>query len=203
MACHYHLFKWKNISIWLRLVCWFLQSTPGTTSTQDFGIATVQSLQWYKLTLPNNINSENMHESYRSENKRLDRSFNISHKMFGGVWTVKWPQWPNKSNTQNKVGGILKVCPLAAKPPNIKNLKQQVFELTTSFWLHRFSRLPKKKLKIFFYLCLHIGHGCFGPKFHISSIFRFVSIALGSGKIKIFQNFGFLWKWHTLMGKEW
>ena len=77
MACHYHLFKWKNISIWLRLVCWFLQSTPGTASTQDFGIATVQSLQWYKLTLPNNINSENMHESYRSENKRLDRSFNI------------------------------------------------------------------------------------------------------------------------------
>ena len=85
MACHYHLFKWKNISIWLRLVCWFLQSTPGTASTQDFGIATVQSLQWYKLTLPNNINSENMHESYRSENKQLDRSFNIWHKMFGGA----------------------------------------------------------------------------------------------------------------------
>ena len=111
--------------------------------------------------------------------------------------------WPNKSNTQTKVGGTLKVCPLAAKPPNIKNLKRQVFELTTSFWLHRFSQLPEKKLKKIFYLCLHIGHGCFGPKFHISSIFRFVSIALGSGKIKIFQNFGFFWKWHTLTGKEW
>ena len=61
----------------------------------------------------------------------------------------------------------------------------------------------KKNWKFFFYLVLHIGHGCFGPKFHISSIFRFVSIALGSGKIKIFQNFGFFWKWHTLMGKEW
>ena len=69
--------------------------------------------------------------------------------------------------------------------------------------MYRLSRSAEKKLKIFFYLVLHIGHGCFGPKFHISSIFRFVSIALGSGKIKIFQNFGFFWKWHTLMGKEW
>ena len=89
-----------------------------------------------------------------------------------------------------------------------KTPKYQKFK-TTGFWVNYLILIAPsfsvawEKIEIFFYLCLHIGHGCFGPKFHISSIFRFVSIALGSGKIKIFQNFGFFWKWHTLMGKEW
>ena len=74
------------------------------------------------------------------------------------IWKflLKCLLWPNKSNTQTKVGGTLKIFPLAAKPPDIRNLKRWVFELTTSFWLHRFYWLPEKKMK-FFYLCLAMG----------------------------------------------
>ena len=93
--------------------------------------------------------------------------------------------------------------PFGYKITKYKKFKKIGFWVTYLILIVPSISVSWKKIEIFFYLVLHIGHGCFGPKFHISSIFRFVSIALGSGKIKIFQNFGFFWKWHTLMGKEW
>ena len=108
--------------------------------------------------------------------------------------------WPNKSNTQSKACGPWKSYLLATYSQNFKIFKEQVFELTTSFRLHRFSRLPEKKFEFFFYLGLHNGHRCFGPKFHLSSIFCFVSAALTALKTKIFPFFKNKQIWDTLMG---
>ena len=87
-----------------------------------------------------------------------------------------------------------------------KTPKYQEFK-TTGFWVKYlilivlFFSVAWKKFN--FSTCVFIfAMGVLGQSFTFLA-FCFVSIALGRWKFKIFQNFGFFWKWHTLMGKEW
>ena len=102
------------------------------------------------------------------------------------IFVRKILQWPNKSNMQNNVG-LERSILLANLSQNFESLKRQFFEITTPFWLYRFSQTEEKNW-IFFPVFTDLALGVLGQS---------LTLVATAPIIKIFQYFRIFWKYDT------